>query len=146
MSGVLHLVRRFLGSLSRSEPDAVDVEWAHDALTDREWQCWSSMPVQDRRHSLLVARRFVALRDGASRAEVAGALLHDVGKQRAGLGTFARVLATLVGPRTARFRAYHDHEAVGADMLRDAGSEVTTIDLVLGRGAAAAALRAADDV
>lgn len=146
MSGAGHLVRRFAGSLSRSEPDAGDVEWARASLSDAEWQHWSSMAVQDRRHSLLVARRFMRLRGGASRAELAGALLHDVGKQQAGLGTFARVVATVVGPRTARFRMYHDHERIGADMLRSAGSDDATIELVQGRGAAAPALRAADDV
>ena len=53
-------------------------------------------------------------RPAADRAEVAGALLHDVGKVEAGLGTFGRVVATVVGPRTERFRTYHDHEAIGA--------------------------------
>ena len=52
----------------------------------------------------------------ATRAEMAGALLHDVGKIEAGLGTFGRVAATVVGPRTRRFRLYHDHEAIGAGL------------------------------
>jgi hypothetical protein len=55
-------------------------------------------------------------------------------------------MATLVGPRTARFRQYHDHEALGASMLADAGSDPVTVELVQGRGSAAADLRAADDV
>ena len=80
------------------------------------------MTVQDRRHSILVARRFVEFAPEASRAEVAAALLHDVGKLASGLGTFARVVATVVGPRTDRFRPYHDHERLGAEMLAAAGS------------------------
>jgi hypothetical protein len=104
------------------------------------------MAAQDRRHSVEVARRFLVRRPTATPAEMAGALLHDVGKQVAGLGTFARVVATVVGPRTERFHQYHDHEALGAAMLADAGSDPVTIELVHGRGSAAADLRAADDV
>ena len=57
---------------------------------------------------------------------MAGALLHDVGKLESGLGTLARVVATIVGPRTARFRRYHDHERIGADLLVAAGSTPVT--------------------
>lgn len=146
VSGAAHLVRRFVGSLSRSEPDDRDTDWVRGWLSDVEWACWQSMQVQDRRHSLVVAHRFAALRPEASRAEMAGALLHDVGKQQSSLGTFARVVATVVGPRTRRFRQYHDHEALGAALLASTGSDPVTVELVLGRGAAADALRAADDV
>ena len=86
------------------------------------------------------------LRPDAARAEIAGALLHDVGKVEAGLGTFGRVAATVVGPRTARFRRYHDHEAIGARLAAAAGSDPVTVALIEGQGPAADALRAADDV
>ena len=146
MSTIAHLARRFRGSLSRAEPASDDVAWAQAQLLPSETALWSRMAVQDRRHSIEVARRFVALRPKATPAEMAGALLHDVGKQVAGLGTFARVMATMVGPRTAQFRQYHDHEALGASMLAEAGSDPVTVELVQGRGSAAADLRAADDV
>lgn len=146
MTSVGHLARRFFGSLSRAEPAATDVAWVREQLADAEWSAWSAMAVQDRRHSIVVARRFVVVRPAATRAETAGALLHDVGKQVAGLGTIARVVATVVGPRTVRFARYHDHEALGAEMLRGAGSDPATIDLVEGRGPAAADLAAADAV
>jgi len=100
----------------------------------------------DQRHAAAVARRFLARRPGATRAEVAGALLHDAGKVEAGLGPVGRVLATVVGPRTARFRTYHDHEAIGARLAEAAGSNPVTVALIEGHGAAAADLRAADDV
>jgi 3'-5' exoribonuclease len=77
---------------------------------------------------------------------VAGALLHDIGKVESRLGTFGRVAATIVGPRTDRFRLYHAHEMIGAQMLRRAGSSADTIELVEGGGAAASDLRAADDI
>lgn len=144
--GAAHLARRFAGSLARAEPAAADVAWAQHHLTPREAALWGRMSVQDRRHSLLVARRFVERRPDATAAEVAAALLHDVGKIDAGLGTFARVVATVVGPRTDRFRRYHDHEAIGVELLREAGSAAPTIELVQGRGPAATALHDADDV
>ena len=65
-----------------------------------------------------------------TRDEMAGALLHDIGKLDSDLGTAGRVVATVVGPRTARFRRYHDHERIGADMLKVAGSSPVTVDLV----------------
>jgi putative nucleotidyltransferase with HDIG domain len=146
MSTTGHLARRFFTSLSRTEPPAADTEWALAQLLPGEAELWSRLVVQDRRHSLLVARRFVELADAPSRAEVAGALLHDIGKLDCGLGTFARVVATLVGPHGRRLRRYHDHQRIGAELLRQAGSSPATIDLAQGRGRAAAALSAADDV
>ena len=141
-----HLLRRFLGSLSRAEPSTADVAWVRSVLTVAELGLWDAMTVQDRRHSVLVARRFTVLAPHADRAAVAGALLHDVGKQVAGLGTTARVIATLVGPRTRRFREYHDHEALGAAMLRRAGVEESTVANAIGAGPFADALRDADDI
>jgi putative nucleotidyltransferase with HDIG domain len=146
VSSVAHLARRWWGSLSRAEPAVVDVEWVRSVLEPGEWGLWSSMPVQDRRHSIVVARRFSTLVPSAGRAALAGALLHDVGKQASGLGTSGRVLATIVGPHGARFRRYHDHEAIGAAMLRDAGSDPVTIELVEGRGELASSLYQADNV
>lgn len=146
MTSLAHLARRFVGSWSRSEPPAADVDWVRSQLMAPEFDAWSAMAVQDRRHSIVVARRFVGLAPFATRAEVAGALLHDVGKQVAALGTFARVAATVVGPRTSRFRQYHDHEALGAAMLAGAGSDPVTIELVMGGGALRDELRRADDV
>ena len=146
MTAMTHLARRFLTSLSHAPPPAEDAAWAVSKLLPAESELWRRMTVQDRRHSILVARRFVELVPDADEAEVAGALLHDVGKLAAGLGTFRRVLATLVGPRTARFRKYHDHERLGGEMLTAAGSLSTTTDLVQGRGPRSADLRRADDV
>lgn len=141
-----HLVRRFRGSLSRRAPSVADTEWALGQLLPTEAELWSRLAVQDRRHSLLVARRFVALAGAPTREEVAAALLHDIGKLDCGLGTFARVLATIVGPHGRRFRRYHDHERIGAELLRQAGSAPSTVELAQGRGPAAAALGAADDL
>lgn len=140
-----HLARRFITSLSRREPSPADAAWVDSLLLDGESKLWHRMSVADRRHSITVAQRFAAS-SLWSREEMAGALLHDVGKVNCGLGTTARVVATILGPRTARFRRYHDHEQIGADMLAVAGSSAITVALVRGNGPAAEALRHADDI
>ncbi len=144
---LIHLSRRFLTSLSRREPSAAETAWADSHLLDGETVLWHRMTTADRRHSITVAHRFESLGGGPwSRDEMAGALLHDVGKLESGLATFGRVVATVVGPRSDRFRRYHDHERLGADLLVEAGSSEITIELVLGRGRAASSLREADDI
>jgi predicted HD phosphohydrolase len=142
----VHLGRRFVTSLSRRPPSVADERWAEQWLSPGEVELWQAMPNPDRRHAVEVSRRFCARRPGATRAEMAGALLHDVGKVESGLGTVARVAATVVGPRTARFRTYHDHEAIGAQLAEAAGSDPVTVALIEGSGPAAADLRTADDV
>ncbi len=139
-----HLVVRFFTSLSPAPPDVADEVWAESQLLPGERALWVQMSNQDRRHSIGVARRFVARRPHATRAEVAGALLHDVGKIECGLGTLSRVAATLVGGRTERFRAYHDHERIGAELAAAAGSEAATVELIAERGPAFDDLKACD--
>jgi hypothetical protein len=143
---VAHLGRRFVTSLSRRPPSAGDERWAEQWLLPAEVELWQAMPNPDRRHAVEVGRRFGARRPGATRPEMAGALLHDVGKVESGLGTLARVAATVVGPHTARFRSYHEHEAIGARLAEAAGSDPATVALIEGRGPAAVDLGAADDV
>ena len=145
-ANLAHLVRRFALSLSRDEPDTTETAWAESQLLVGELQLWRRLNAPDRRHAILVGRRFESRGGGWSRDEMAGALLHDVGKLDSGLSTLGRVVATIVGPRTDRFRRYHDHERIGADLLAAAGSSPATVELVRGRGRAAAALAAADHV
>jgi hypothetical protein len=139
-----HLAARFVTSLPPTPPSVDDEVWVDDHLLAGERVLWVQLSNQDRRHSAAVGRRFVEARPAATRAEIAGAILHDVGKIECGLGTWGRVVATLVGPRTRRFRAYHDHERIGAEMARSAGSDPATVDLVAERGPAFTALRASD--
>ena len=117
-----HLAARFVTSLPPTPPSVADEVWVDRHLLAGERELWVQLSNQDRRHSAAVARRFAAARPDATRAEIAGAILHDVGKIECGLGTFGRVLCTLIGPRTRAFRAYHDHEEIGAEMARRAGS------------------------
>ncbi len=144
LSKIWHLTARFVTSLPSTAPSVVDELWVDERLMAGERRLWVQLSNQDRRHSIAVGRRFVAYRPDASRAEVAGAILHDVGKIDCGLGTFRRVVATLVGPRGRAFASYHDHEAIGAEMARLAGSEPATVELIAQEGPAFEALCASD--
>jgi hypothetical protein len=141
---VWHLAARFVTSLPPTPPSVDDEVWVDSVLSHEERSLWVQLSNQDRRHSAAVAQRFALARPDATQAEVAGALLHDVGKIECGLGTFGRVIATLVGPRTAAFAAYHDHEAIGAEMAQRVGSDPATVELIAQRGPAFDALVASD--
>lgn len=142
-----HLARRLAGSLSRRPPDDASVAWVKSQLNAAEFALWCSMRTEDRRHSLVVAKQYRRANPGASRPETAAALLHDVGKVVANLGTWMRVVATVVGPRGRRFREYHDHEALGAVLAMRAGSDPVTVAMIRGDATAEGidALRRADD-
>jgi putative nucleotidyltransferase with HDIG domain len=99
-------------------------------LSAGEYEMWIRFNKADRRHSVEVANRFVALRPGATRNEITGVLLHDIGKIASNLTTLQRVVATIVGPRTKRFSLYHQHEEIGVDMLRQAGSHSEVIEII----------------
>ena len=119
-------------SLVPSQVQEIERQWVQSVLSPSEFDVWNKMMVQDRRHSVMVGRRFVKHRLTAMQSEIAGALLHDVGKSVARIGSFGRLIATLVGPRTNRFRQYHNHEQIGATMLRSIGSDELTISMVEG--------------
>ena len=114
-----HLTKRFFGSLWPGGPSPASQSFVAGVLEPAELALWHRMAAPDRRHSVAVARRI----DGPSDM-VAAALLHDVGKVEAGLGTFGRVLATIIGPGRAKGRmaVYLRHDIVGERLLRDAGA------------------------
>jgi hypothetical protein len=102
-----HLVTRFLGSLSPRPPSTADEAWARHWLRPGERALWDRQANPDRRHAIGVARTVATgLGDadgtGAPREVLAAALLHDVGKIEAGLGTFGRVAATVVATAVGR--------------------------------------------
>ena len=123
VSSRAHLARRFFQSLVDRGPDAAGEAWLMGLLTDAETELYRQMRAADRSHALRSAK-CPALADDAQRVAAA---LHDVGKNQAGLGTWARVGATLMGtvfPRGLRGRwaDYQDHPHLGAAILREAGS------------------------
>lgn len=138
-----HLARRFAGSLSTRPPSDADDAWARGHLSTGEHAIWERMSNPDRRHAIGVARAVVDTLGGAAdRPVVAAALLHDSGKVVSGLGTFARVGATLwwavadtdwarrwaAGPAGIRRQLgqYRLHPELGRDLLTEAGSDPLT--------------------
>jgi hypothetical protein len=134
-----HLARRFFASLLPVGPSAADDAWAREQLSDAEQELWGRLARVDRRHSARVAHRVeVELGARATRPVLAAALLHDVGKTVAHLGTYGRVIATLstavAGEDTARgwvqtsgftrrVGQYALYPELGVDLLRMAGSD-----------------------
>lgn len=144
----LHLVRRFLGSVTARSLTRAEQETIRQTLLPGEQQLFARLSRADQRHALQVLQRFNLRMPTATVEARRAALLHDIGKVGLQLGVLARVLATIVGPRTRRFADYHAHESRGAAMLERAGSSQATVNLVRGVGDAGvlAALRSADDI
>ncbi len=143
-----HLGGRLVGSLWPGGPPAEGERWARSWLLPGEVRLWQRLSGPDRRHALGVAREVsrrlsIDDRDVAGRAIMAAALLHDVGKIDAGMGTWSRVAVTAVavgvgrgrvagwaGPgRRWRARAgrYVTHDRLGGGLLEAAGSDPFTI-------------------
>lgn len=142
-----HLAVRFTRSLSPAAPSVAGEAWARNWLTPAEADLWARQSNADRRHAIEVAHETAALlgdADGAgvAREVLAAALLHDVGKAEAGLGTFGRVAATLAAMAVGRDRVaawdredgavggwrtragrYVTHDRRGARLLAGAGSD-----------------------
>jgi len=145
-----HLAVRFFTALWPAGPSSADESWARGWLVPGERQLWDRMSGPDRRHAVGVARGTLALlgvdSPTADRSVVASALLHDVGKVEAKLGTIARAFVTMValvlgrsrlvaapaaGRREPhwrrRTRLYLTHDRVGAALLEQAGSAGITV-------------------
>jgi len=132
MTNSLHLAKRFFGALSRSPIGESQIELVQTTLLDSEFALWSAMMPMDKKHSIKVMSRFMQIYPQATATQVRASLLHDVGKLESNLSVFERVLATIVGERGSRFAKYHAHEKIGAQMLRQAGSDEETWQLVAG--------------
>lgn len=142
-SRATHLVRRFVGSLRPGGPNAEARAWVAQRLLSGEQELWARMSGPDRRHAHAVARRVErSLGHEATRPVLAAALLHDVGKIDARLGTYGRVVATLSGlvagrdmahvwrtkrGFTRRVGLYLLHPDIGGDQLELAGADPLTV-------------------
>jgi hypothetical protein len=122
-----HLARRFFTSLRPRPPAPTDLEWVRSALSPAEWDVWRRLGTADRVEAIATARRLPA-RYAADARWVAAALLHDAGKAEAGLGTFRRAVATVIGfGRDAekvggRSGVYLRHPQIGAELLARTGA------------------------
>jgi hypothetical protein len=142
----VHLAARFFGSFRRGAPAPADVAWVESLCAPPVFALWTAMPRADRHESVAVARRLeqtlATTPSAGDDGYVVAALMHDVGKTEAGLGTLGRVGATLVGfvvrgDRTRtwmerggvrrRVGVYLHHDAVGAAALQAAGAPETAV-------------------
>jgi hypothetical protein len=112
--------------------EADDSAFACLYLNDIEMVLWSTMDARDRRHAVVVTKRFLDLVPEAMRTECAAALLHDVGKAQSSLGRTGRILATVLGGVTPSFRTYLRHEELGARAVAEIGGDPRTVALVAG--------------
>lgn len=142
-----HLIRRFFGSIVAKPLTDAEQTLVGNLLLPRERQLFAEFSRADQRHAMVVLRRFDAAVPSATTEVRRAALLHDIGKVGLRLGVFSRVLATVVGSRTAQFAQYHAHESRGLQMLAQAGSSEVTLRVLRGQSDAAIvdALRNADD-
>ncbi|HEY2300691.1 MAG TPA: HD domain-containing protein [Acidimicrobiales bacterium] len=139
----VHLARRFFTSLRSTPPPAADDAWAESKLLPGESALWRRLSGSDRRHAVGVGRATAMLLGGEAstdRAVLAAALLHDVGKVEARLGTVSRAAVTAwalaVGPERlargdGRAARYLRHADLGAAMLSAAGSDPLTVQWTL---------------
>lgn len=138
---LLHLSRRFFGSIRPGAPPDADLAWADEQLLLGERALLRRMSNPDQRHAVAVARDVFAELPDASRPVMAAALLHDVGKVQSGFRTPARVVATLfwavAGDQTAdrwlsasgvqrRLAEYRRHPEIGEQLLLEAGADPLT--------------------
>ena len=125
-----HLAKRFTTSLLAQPLTDGEQSWVASQLLDGEQALWQHLSVADQRHAYEVARRVIAKVDAdATRPVIAAALLHDIGKIDSGLGTFGRSAATVLanaGIITDRVRRYREHNKIGREMLKAAGSDPFT--------------------
>ena len=156
----IHLSKRLWGSLRARPLLESETIWVQSFLLEGEFLLWRTMDVRDQRHSYEVAQRFAQslgterslptafLENDPRREAVAAALLHDVGKIISKLSTLERVAVNIVGGRTERFRMYLQHEEVGVELCRQAGSTKGTLNLLRGSGDSLIQehLRRADDI
>lgn len=140
----LHRVRRFFENL-RTSRKLVDDPRIDRYLSPAERTLFTGMPVPDQHHALKV----LSVLERAGHQEMAlarAALLHDIGKTRAGIRLWHRVLVVLLqsfapgilmwlagdgrpGWRYPWFALVH-HAARGAALLEGTGSDPETIFLV----------------
>ncbi len=143
---LIHLIRRTWYSIRPPNISSAILTEIATLLSDDELGLWHQMSRADRSHSVMVLQRFDLLSQGAPPEARAGVLLHDVGKICSDLNTFERIAATILGPRTEKFRRYHQHEELGRHQLVQAKSDALTIETASGKGAWGQLLRQADNI
>jgi putative nucleotidyltransferase with HDIG domain len=123
---VLHLARRFFGTLSARSLTPAEQARVAGIVRPEEAALFWSMGAADQRHCLTSADA-VASALPHRRDLVRAALLHDVGKRHSRLGVAGRVIASLLDllriPAPGRLGSYLAHGPLGAAELAEAGAE-----------------------
>jgi len=130
MRNLAHLTRRFFGSIRARRPGPADQSLVAKLLTSAESEVFWSQPVPDMAHAVRSARAVQRLepdRDDLRRA----ALLHDVGKRQADIGTILRSIATACAllriPTGGGMGRYLRHGEIGAQELEELGCEALVV-------------------
>ena len=141
MGGTWHLTRRFFGSLRPGGRPSPTV-WGRGCAVRGRVRPWARQYGPDRRHTVQVAREVEhRLGRDATRPVLAAALLHDIGKIDADLGTWGGSSPPLRDGRrprhgqrwitkrglAGRIGRYLQHPEIGADLLAVAGSAPLTV-------------------
>lgn len=138
-----HRIAQGIGAIS-AFARAPDLQLARRHLSACEFLAFRSMSRSEQLHSLQVLENVLAANPNASKALIAAALLHDVGKSRYHLSVWQKTLAVIIeaiAPRASRrlgadsangfwrapFIVRRRHAAWSGEILRDCGSEAEVI-------------------
>jgi putative nucleotidyltransferase with HDIG domain len=130
MKNLAHLARRFFGSIRARRPGPADQSLVADLLTPAESEVFWSQPVPDLAHAIRMASAVQSLHPERSDL-IRAALLHDVGKRKARIGTMLRSLATASAivriPTAGGMARYLRHGEIGARELEELGCEALVV-------------------
>ncbi|CAN5831466.1 hypothetical protein BH23ACT4_BH23ACT4_10820 [soil metagenome] len=126
-----HLSARFFDYLMAKPLTDEDRQTVTSILTSSETGIFFEQSRKDQAHGFDAA--LVVLDSAKSTDElIRAALLHDVGKRRAGLGVLRRVASSILiklgMPLPPKMRLYRDHGPVGATDLEAAGSPPLVVE------------------
>lgn len=126
-----HLAARFLDYLGAKPLTDAEQEIVTSTLSENEARIFFEQGAKDQSHGYSAA--MFVMESGLSTDErLRAAMLHDVGKRRAGLGVLGRVAASLLIktglPLTRRFTQYRDHGPLGAAELEASGSPPLVVE------------------
>ncbi len=134
----VHRARRFFSSLGRAAPDPGNVEELLGTLNPEERRLFDGYNAHDRAHSLAVAVAVEGVAGADPEWVPQAALMHDIGKTISDPSTTVRVVGSILamlgfrkrsqgwirsGGSLARLGRYMNYQALGADLLRNAGSD-----------------------
>lgn len=127
----VHLFLRFVDYATSPALTEEETRRVASWLRPVELELFLDQPVPDQRHAVHGA--LSVLEQGSDDpVDLRAVLLHDIGKRHCRLGiwgrSFASILIALRVPLSSRMAAYRDHGEIGAEELREAGSDALVVD------------------